>query len=565
MKQQRSFDSVAKDVRLAQRGDAPAMERILADVQDMVYYNCLRMLRKEQSAQDAAQDVLITVYRKIGTLSDPTAYFGWVKRITANHCKNLLCKVNREFLLSETEDGEDPFASFTDTDEQRIPDKALDNAESRRMVNEIVDALPDEQRMCVMLYYYDEMKTHEIADALSVSEGTVKSRLNYARKRIRMSVDALAQQGVKLYGGMPLPFLGHILRESVSAAPALAGKIAAAAAATAAAGASAAAATGASAAAATGTAAGLGAFFASVMGKVVIAAVAVAVLGGASVGVAGIVQNRQAAAAQAAAAPTVFEQSFTAAPTGTPVPTATPEPPDPVETVRSLTALPEEEASYLVGEIGRILGGENDLGLAFSSPIVKIWEIRSLSEYLAFRETDAWKEDVPESALACYGVQLLDGTVLYVFLGDGRGAHPWEIYSVYLPEQGIYLLQNDYLSGPQWTAWSEEQPPEDALEVKTAQGWRSRQVGSAEKDYRGYRTRRRPKRRRTNTLPDSATRLRRCTGLQTKRLPSKPWTEPMRCGSTTTWGIRGHGTPAFPARSGIRGGISTGIRNSRGI
>ena len=441
MKQQRSFDSVAKDVRLAQRGDAPAMERILADVQDMVYYNCLRMLRKEQSAQDAAQDVLITVYRKIGTLSDPTAYFGWVKRITANHCKNLLCKVNREFLLSETEDGEDPFASFTDTDEQRIPDKALDNAESRRMVNEIVDALPDEQRMCVMLYYYDEMKTHEIADALSVSEGTVKSRLNYARKRIRTSVDALAQQGVKLYGGMPLPFLGHILRESVSAAPALAGKIAAAAAATAAAGASAAAATGASAAAATGTAAGLGAFFASVMGKVVIAAVAVAVLGGASVGVAGIVQNRQAAAARTRG----------------------------------------KSTAYICPNKGSI---------------------------------------------CCRTI--------------------------------IFPARNG-------------RPGAKNSRRRTRLKSKRRRAGAAGRSAARKRTtgaigpRRRPKRRRTNTLPDSATRLRRCTGLQTKRLPSKPWTEPMRCGSTTTWGIRGHGTPAFPARSGIRGGISTGIRNSRGI
>ncbi|MBQ1821598.1 MAG: helix-turn-helix domain-containing protein, partial [Clostridia bacterium] len=108
----RDYCEIAEDVIKAQNDDPEAMNRILSDVQDAVYYNCLRMLRDEHAAQDAAQDILITVYRKIGTLSDPQSYVGWVKRVTANHCKSLLCKVNREFLLSENEDGEDPFANF---------------------------------------------------------------------------------------------------------------------------------------------------------------------------------------------------------------------------------------------------------------------------------------------------------------------------------------------------------------------------------------------------------------------------------------------------------------------
>ena len=122
MKQQRTFEQIAADVRSAKAGDMDAMNRILADVQDMVYYNCLKMLRTPQAAEDATQEILIRVYQKIGTLTDPLAYIGWVKRLTANHCKNCLSKVNKEFLLSETEDGEDPFASFEELDEQRVPD-----------------------------------------------------------------------------------------------------------------------------------------------------------------------------------------------------------------------------------------------------------------------------------------------------------------------------------------------------------------------------------------------------------------------------------------------------------
>ncbi len=299
---------LAADVRLAQGGDPNAMNRILTAVQDMVYYNCLRMLKNEQQAQDAAQDILITVYTRLSSLADPQAYLLWVKRITANECKNRLSKVNREFLMNATEDGSDPFAIFEDIDEQRIPDKALDNEETRRMINELVDRLPDEQRVCVMLYYYDEMKTREIAEALNVSEGTIKSRLNYARKSIKEGVIDYEKQGIKLYGLSPILFLGYFLRAAGSstlapfsvsfgtgaaaaaagatAAGSAAGSAAGTASATAAAGAAAAAGTTA-AGAATGTTAassGIGAFLATAAGKVVAAATAAVVLTGAVTG-----------------------------------------------------------------------------------------------------------------------------------------------------------------------------------------------------------------------------------------------------------------------------------------
>ena len=295
METQRSFGMIAADVRAAQGGNAGAMNRILTDVQDMVYYNCLRILRNEQNALDASQEILITVYRKLGSLSDPTAYIGWVKRITANHCKNRLCKVNKEFLLSVNEEGEDPFAAFEDTDEQRIPEKVIDNAETRRMIVELIDRLPDEQRMCVMLYYYDEMKTREIAETLGVSEGTVKSRLNYARKSIKEGVQAYEKQGIKLYGLSPILFLTYFLRASgktVSAPFAIQMSVPGTAGMAAGTGAAAhAAAEAAGSASAAAKATGFASFLSGTAGKVVAGIVAALVLGGAAAGVAAAVSK----------------------------------------------------------------------------------------------------------------------------------------------------------------------------------------------------------------------------------------------------------------------------------
>ena len=130
-----------------------------------------------------------------------------------------------------------------------MPDKALDNDETRRMIVELVDQLPPPQRQCVLMFYYEEMSVKDIAAALETSEGTVKSRLNYARKAIKSGVDAYAAQGVKLYSA--LPFLVYFLQRdagigglSASAAEALARSVLAGAAGTAAAGTAAAGAAG---------------------------------------------------------------------------------------------------------------------------------------------------------------------------------------------------------------------------------------------------------------------------------------------------------------------------------
>lgn len=75
----------------------------------------------------------------------------------------------------------------------------MDYAETKRLMKEILDGLPEDQKLCVLMYYYEELSVSDIADALGCSTGTVKSRLNYARKKIRNDVEELERKGTKLY------------------------------------------------------------------------------------------------------------------------------------------------------------------------------------------------------------------------------------------------------------------------------------------------------------------------------------------------------------------------------
>ena len=244
-----AMPSMSPVIRRCLSGDQQAQEELVLAAQNRVYYHCRKMLKHEEDALDATQEVLISMLTRLDRLQDPEAFWGWLSAMTANHCRNVLTRGRREAQIPEDDEGNSLLDAFESLDEQTVPDKALDNDETRRMIVELVDQLPPPQRQCVLMFYYEEMSVKDIAAALETSEGTVKSRLNYARKAIKSGVDAYAAQGVKLYSA--LPFLVYFLQRdagigglSASAAEALARSVLAGAAGTAAAGTAAAGAAG---------------------------------------------------------------------------------------------------------------------------------------------------------------------------------------------------------------------------------------------------------------------------------------------------------------------------------
>lgn len=85
------------------------------------------------------------------------------------------------------------------TEDGEIPDKLLENKDVIECVRRVVESLPEEQRMCVILRYYDEMSLQEIADTLEVSLGTVKSRLSRASKKMRDEIERLEKEENKKF------------------------------------------------------------------------------------------------------------------------------------------------------------------------------------------------------------------------------------------------------------------------------------------------------------------------------------------------------------------------------
>lgn len=189
-----------------QLGDISAFEVIYNETNKQVYNLLYSYTKNEHTSLDLMQETYLTVNRKIGTIKDPYAIKSWINRIAINKANRFFEKNKKEILLSE--EGQDLFETQFEEDEEFLPQEILDSKEKQRIIKDIIDNLPIEQKTAVYLYYFDELSLAEVAEDMECSEGTVKSRLNYARKKIKTEVNTWEKKGTKLYGtGVPVLLL----------------------------------------------------------------------------------------------------------------------------------------------------------------------------------------------------------------------------------------------------------------------------------------------------------------------------------------------------------------------
>ncbi|MBR5134745.1 MAG: RNA polymerase sigma factor, partial [Clostridia bacterium] len=197
-------------VGAAQNGDSDALNTLFQEYYNDVYYFALKTVKDGDLAYDITQETFLEIFNTIGQLQEPAAFVSWMKRITYHQCTRYF-KKKKDVLVDETEDGASIFDTIEETNEEFIPAEALDKDDFRKTILAMIDQLSEEQRAAVMMYYFDEMSIKQIADVQGVSEGTVKSRLNYARKAIKASVEEYEEKhGIKLHAIPFLPFIGWL-------------------------------------------------------------------------------------------------------------------------------------------------------------------------------------------------------------------------------------------------------------------------------------------------------------------------------------------------------------------
>jgi RNA polymerase sigma-70 factor (ECF subfamily) len=169
----------------AQQGDLDAFNQLVIRYQSLAYHAAYRILSDADAAADAAQDAFLRAYQAIGQYRGGS-FKSWLWRIVTNTCYDQLRAQKRRPTASleavlVSEPAPDP--SFTDRAES--PEAYTERQELSRAIQAGINTLPPNQRIALALCDVVGMDYQEIAEVTQVSLGTVKSRINRARTKLR--------------------------------------------------------------------------------------------------------------------------------------------------------------------------------------------------------------------------------------------------------------------------------------------------------------------------------------------------------------------------------------------
>lgn len=163
----------------AQQGDHYAFAVLAEDTWARLYQLALRILRDPDTAEEAAEQALVTIWRKLPGLRDPSRFDAWSYRVVVNTCNSVARQRGRRGPEIGWIPGREPTAPET-------LGAVIDRDELERGFSR----LPVDQRAVLVMHHYLDMPVEAVADVLGVPVGTVKSRLHRALKRMRIALHA---------------------------------------------------------------------------------------------------------------------------------------------------------------------------------------------------------------------------------------------------------------------------------------------------------------------------------------------------------------------------------------
>lgn len=183
-----------KLVQLTLEGDHNAFAVLVEKYQSQIHALAWRKIGDFHTAEDITQEVFLTAYQKLATLTRPDRFAKWLYVIANNLCVTWLRKQAAQPQLQ----------SLTSTDPRELAElcyaeyiaqqqEETDKESHRALIQKLLDKLREADRTVISLYYLAEMTCEEISKFLGVSQNTIKSRLSRARKRLKKQAEAIEQ------------------------------------------------------------------------------------------------------------------------------------------------------------------------------------------------------------------------------------------------------------------------------------------------------------------------------------------------------------------------------------
>lgn len=163
-----SKDELIMEVKRAKRGDKEAFCNLVRVNKVAIYRVAKSILNKEEDIEDAVSEAILKAYKNIQTLKNEAFFKTWLIRIVINESNNIYKKRAKEIVVDK-----DHFKNIKINDNYK--DLSLYDA---------INSLEEDLRITTILFYFEDMKYKDIAKALNVKEGTIKSRLSRAKEKL---------------------------------------------------------------------------------------------------------------------------------------------------------------------------------------------------------------------------------------------------------------------------------------------------------------------------------------------------------------------------------------------
>jgi RNA polymerase sigma-70 factor, ECF subfamily len=161
----------------SQRGDVQAYEALVRTYEQVAFRAAFLITRDAEEAADAAQEAFLRAYRSLGSFKNDMPFRPWILRIVTNQALNRVKFAQRRARMAER------YSIKVMTDS--TTDESVEESEQKEQILRAVDELAEDERVLVLLRYFLELPEAEIAEALHIPLGTVKSRLHRALARLR--------------------------------------------------------------------------------------------------------------------------------------------------------------------------------------------------------------------------------------------------------------------------------------------------------------------------------------------------------------------------------------------
>jgi RNA polymerase sigma-70 factor (ECF subfamily) len=172
-------------IRRCQRGDSLALEALIRRYQNFVFRLCYLVMGHEQDAEDMTQETFIRACRALPRyeIREGTSFEGWLYRIAVNCCRSRMRRKWYQVLPWP-----EPAPRLV-AEPALQPDRLVQQGEQRAEMLDAIQTLGEKHRLVVILRYYSGLTNEEIARALDIPSGTVRSRLHTARQRLKLLLD----------------------------------------------------------------------------------------------------------------------------------------------------------------------------------------------------------------------------------------------------------------------------------------------------------------------------------------------------------------------------------------